>query len=71
MRVAADGTSTLGHVVTSLGVPLPEVGSLTVDGVVVAPAYRLSGGESADIAAVRRPQRPPRGVRTAPGSRPS
>jgi uncharacterized protein len=56
VRIACDGTSTLGHVVESLGVPLPEVGSLTVDGAAAAPGYRLSGGESATVAAVRRPQ---------------
>jgi uncharacterized protein len=60
VRMAVDGTSTLGHVVESLGVPLPEIGSLTVDGAVVAPAHRLSPGEFADVAAVPRPQRPPR-----------
>jgi uncharacterized protein with PIN domain len=58
--IAADGTSTLGHVVESLGVPLPEVGRLTVDGAVVTPAHRFRGGEFADVAAVPRPQRPPR-----------
>jgi uncharacterized protein len=57
VRIACDGTSTLGHVVEALGVPLPEVGLLTVDGAAAAPGYRLSGGESADVAAVRRPQR--------------
>ena len=60
VRLTADGTSTLGHVVTSLGVPLPEVGSLTVDGAIVTAAHRLRGGESADVAAVSRPQRLPR-----------
>lgn len=29
---ATDGSSTLGHVVESLGVPLTEVGALVVDG---------------------------------------
>jgi uncharacterized protein len=57
VRIPADGTSALGHVVESLGVPLPEVGRLTVDGVAVTPARRLAGGESADVAAVSRPQR--------------
>lgn len=60
VHVAADGTSTLGHAVESLGVPLTEVGRLSVDGAVVTPAHRLRGGESADVAAVPRPQRPPR-----------
>jgi uncharacterized protein len=58
VRVAVDGTSTLGHVVESLGVPLPEVGTLTVDGVPVPPAHRLCDRESVDVAAVPRPQRP-------------
>ncbi len=56
VRVACDGTSTLGHVIESLGVPLPEVGRLTVDGAPAGPAYRLSGGESVAVRAVDRPQ---------------
>jgi uncharacterized protein len=59
VRVACDGTSSLGHVVESFGVPLPEVGRLAVNGQPVATAYRLSGGDVADVAAVRRPQRLP------------
>ena len=55
-RVACDGTSSLGHVVESLGVPLPEVGRLAVNGRPVGPAHRLSDGDVADAAAVRRPQ---------------
>jgi uncharacterized protein with PIN domain len=54
--VACDGTSTLGHVIESLGVPLPEVGELTVDSEPATPACRLSGGQVADVAAMRRPQ---------------
>lgn len=62
IRVACDGTSALGHVVTSLGVPLPEVGPLTVDGRREPPGYRLRGGESVEVRAVRRPQSlPPAG----------
>jgi hypothetical protein len=57
--VACDGTSSLGHVVESLGVPLPEVGALAVNGRPAAPSFRLGGGDVADIAAVRRPQRVP------------
>jgi hypothetical protein len=56
VRVACDGTSTLGHVIESFGVPLTEAGDLTVDGEPVTPARRLSGGETAEVAAVRRPQ---------------
>jgi len=56
VRVACDGTSTLGHVVESLGVPLPEVGDLAVNGRPVAPPFRLAGGDVADVGGVRRPQ---------------
>ena len=31
-RVPCDGVSSLGHLVESLGVPLPEVGRLVVNG---------------------------------------
>lgn len=54
--VACDGVSSLGHVVESLGVPLPEVGSLVVNGAAVAPAYRLAAGDVAEAGAIRRPQ---------------
>jgi uncharacterized protein with PIN domain len=54
--VACDGASTLGHVVESLGVPLPEVGALTVNGQPAAPGYRLAAGDVAEARAVRRPQ---------------
>jgi uncharacterized protein len=56
VRVRADGTSSLGHVVESLGVPLPEVGALTVNGRPAGPAYRPAGGELAEVAAIVRPQ---------------
>jgi uncharacterized protein len=55
-RVTCDGTSTLGHVVESLGVPLPEVGELSVNGEPVPAASRVSGGQVLAVAAVRRPQ---------------
>jgi uncharacterized protein with PIN domain len=57
VRVVCDGTSTLGHLIESLGVPLPEVGRLTVDGHPAAPGDRLSGGERAVVSAAPRPQR--------------
>jgi uncharacterized protein len=57
--VTCDGTSTLGHVIESLGVPLPEVGGLRVDGEPATASCRLSGGQVAEVAAVRRPQRLP------------
>jgi len=59
VRVTCDGTSTLGHVIESLGVPLPEIGRLTVDGEIAAPGYRLRGGQTTAIEAVHRPQRVP------------
>jgi uncharacterized protein with PIN domain len=59
LRVACDGVSSLGHVVESLGVPLPEVGSLVVNGAPVMAAYRLGAGDVAEVGAVGRPQRVP------------
>src|SRR5262249_56284833 len=59
VRVTCDGTSSLGHVVESLGVPLPEVGSLTVNGRPVVAGYRLNGGDVAGVRAMRRPPRLP------------
>jgi uncharacterized protein len=56
VQVACDGVSSLGHVIESLGVPLPEVGSLVVDGAPVTPAYRPANGNVAEASAVRRPQ---------------
>jgi uncharacterized protein with PIN domain len=55
-RVPADGTSSLGHVVESLGVPLTETGALRVNGRSVTAAYRPAGGDVAEVAAVQRPQ---------------
>lgn len=57
-RVACDQTSTLGHVVESLGVPLTEVGRLVVNGGPAGPGHRPRGGEVIGVGAVARPQRP-------------
>ena len=54
--VALDGTSSLGHVVESLGVPLTEVGPLQVNGGPVTPAYRPGGGDVVEVGALARPQ---------------
>jgi uncharacterized protein len=54
--VRCDGVSTLGHLVQSLGVPLTEVGSLTVAGTPASPSYRPQDGDVARVDAVRRPQ---------------
>jgi uncharacterized protein len=56
VTVACDRVSSLGHVVESLGVPLPETGALTVNGQPAASSYRLAAGDVAWIEAVRRPQ---------------
>jgi uncharacterized protein with PIN domain len=54
--VALDGTSSLGHVVESLGVPLTEVGRLLVNGEPAGPGYRPGHGDVVTVDAVRRPQ---------------
>ena len=56
VAVALDGTSSLGHVVESLGVPLTEVGRLPVNGEPAAPGYRPRNGDVVTVEAVRRPQ---------------
>jgi uncharacterized protein len=57
VAVTCDGVSSLGHVVESLGVPLPEVGTLTVNGEPTAASYRPGGGDLVHVTAVGRPQR--------------
>jgi uncharacterized protein with PIN domain len=57
-RVACDRTSTLGHLVESLGVPLTEVGTVAVNGAPAGPGYRPRGGELIAVGEVARPQRP-------------
>jgi uncharacterized protein len=59
LPVAADGTSSLGHVVQSLGVPLTEVGCLVVNGEPAGAGYRPRGGDVVNVDAVRRPQKLP------------
>jgi uncharacterized protein with PIN domain len=57
--MVTDGSSTLGHVVESLGVPLTEAGHLVVDGREVSAAHIPRAGESVEVRAVDRPQRIP------------
>ncbi|MDF5757198.1 Mut7-C RNAse domain-containing protein [Spongiactinospora sp. TRM90649] len=57
VTVRADGTSTLGHLVESAGVPLTEIGTLLVDGRAEPPSYRPSGPENVEVGPVDRPQR--------------
>ncbi|MEV6275332.1 Mut7-C RNAse domain-containing protein [Nocardia sp. NPDC051832] len=61
--VRTDGTSTLGHVVESLGVPLTEVGELLIDGRPVPPAHVPAAGESIEVRAFPRPQPQPEPLR--------
>ena len=56
VQMTYDGSSSLGHVVESLGVPLPEVGRLRVAGRDVAPSYRPQSSDVVDVSAVPRPQ---------------
>jgi uncharacterized protein with PIN domain len=56
LRVTYDGTSSLGHVVESIGVPLTEVGGLRIDGHAVPPAHRLAQGDVVEVDSVTRPQ---------------
>ncbi|WP_329119303.1 Mut7-C RNAse domain-containing protein [Streptomyces sp. NBC_01353] len=57
--VATDGASTLGHVVESLGVPLTEVGRLSVDGRPVEASHIPAAGETVEVEGVERPQQVP------------
>jgi uncharacterized protein with PIN domain len=59
VRVPRDGTSTVGHLVESLGVPLTEVGTLVVGGRPVAPSYRPADGDVVEVRPPARPQRLP------------
>ena len=63
VRVAVDGTSSLGHLVEAAGVPLTEVGGLRVGGLPAEPSHRPRDGEEAEVLAVRRPQDVPPPVR--------
>lgn len=56
VQVTCDGVSTLGHVVESVGVPLPEVGSLLVNGLVTERSYRPRDGDAIEVTPVSRPQ---------------
>ncbi|WP_073500029.1 Mut7-C RNAse domain-containing protein [Actinacidiphila paucisporea] len=57
--LTTDGSSSLGHVVESLGIPLTEVGGLAVDGRDVPPGHVPASGEVVEVRAVSRPQAVP------------
>jgi uncharacterized protein with PIN domain len=59
VETPVDGTSSLGHVVESLGVPLPEVGTLLCEDDPVSPSHRPVGGERVTVLPVSRPQPTP------------
>src|SRR5438477_287479 len=50
VAVAVDGTSSLGHIVQSLGVPRTEAGRLLVNGEPAAPGYRPGNGLLSPVA---------------------
>ncbi|MGW2253896.1 Mut7-C RNAse domain-containing protein [Kitasatospora sp. NPDC001660] len=58
-ELRTDGTSTLGHVVESLGVPLTEVGTLLVDGRPVPDSHVPADAEHVSVRGVARPQPAP------------
>lgn len=61
--VCDEGTSSVGHLVQSIGVPLPEVGRLVVAGSHVLPSYRPQQGDVVHVQPVSRPQPLPPGER--------
>ena len=56
VETGTDGTSSLGHVVESFGVPLPEVGELRSQGEPVPPSYRPGDDDRITVCPVARPQ---------------
>jgi uncharacterized protein with PIN domain len=57
VTVPIDGTSTLIHVVESVGVPRTELGELLVNGRAAPAEVRLADGDVVDVPARARPQR--------------
>ncbi|MCP3822109.1 Mut7-C ubiquitin/RNAse domain-containing protein [Streptomyces sp. A3M-1-3] len=58
-KAVTDGSSSLGHVVESMGVPLTEVGRLLVDGREMPVSHVPRAGETVEVYGVARPQRVP------------
>ncbi|MGW0806724.1 Mut7-C RNAse domain-containing protein [Nonomuraea sp. NPDC002799] len=58
-EVIPDATSTLGHHVESLGMPLTEVGPMIAGGRGVPPSYLLAPGDVVEVHAIPRPQQLP------------
>ncbi len=59
LQVPSDGTSTVGHLLSALGVPKTEVGHLLLDSGHVDPGYRPRPGDRISVLAVSRPQPAP------------
>ncbi|TQK52638.1 hypothetical protein FBY35_3081 [Streptomyces sp. SLBN-118] len=57
--LVTDGSSTLGHVIESLGVPLTEAGRVLVDGREVPVSHIPRAGETVEVYGVERPQEVP------------
>ncbi|NUK04845.1 Mut7-C ubiquitin/RNAse domain-containing protein [Streptomyces lunaelactis] len=57
--LVTDGSSTLGHVIESLGIPLTEAGRVLVDGRQVAVSHIPRAGERVEVNSVERPQQVP------------
>jgi uncharacterized protein with PIN domain len=57
-----DGTSSLGHLVESLGVPLTEVGELLIGEHMAAASQRVRPGQPVTVRQVGRPQEVPGGA---------
>lgn len=59
VQLAHDGTSTLGHLVQSVGVPLTEVGEMRVADRVAPPSTQPASGAVVSVSARGRPQPTP------------
>src|SRR3954470_13777033 len=60
-RLGFDPDATVGHVVQAAGVPLTEVGGLTLDGTPAEPSARAAPASVIDVSAAPRPQPVPAG----------
>jgi uncharacterized protein with PIN domain len=56
VEVPYDETATLGHIVQAAGIPLTEVGALSIDGHLVDPSHRPQPGDNVEVSARPRPQ---------------
>lgn len=63
VRVVSDTTSTIGHLIESVGVPLTEVGTIEVNGAAVAPSAYAQPGTVVELRPVTRPQALPERTR--------